>query len=946
MEAFSFMSALARLFKKFRGKQRIIRKLFLSTLLLLLLLGAGTMGLLQTSWAGRIILAYASRRLSDDLGCTISMKQLNGFLPFHCRIHSITATDPSGIFLRIHSVDTRIAILPLIQGRIDISTVRMGSVTLYRVPDVDGTAAENPKPSLPSLPLTLPLPRLPEVSIRDIQIPQVTLRQPVTGQKQITLGIQGRLIHSAEVDTDLQIRIFTPGRDMLGMDASVRYARSKDRLHVNANAFVHTDILPLPDTVSPKADTLRCSLSGDGPSKKWSGSLTLKSGTQKVLTSRISTTRSNGPRLQIQGELRPHALADSPVQRLFSNTDSAIPFSATVKFEPDQHRALLEKVDISLRDLSPAASAKLKLDNRSLNLSLDIPDLSALSGLGIPGTKGTLRADCSVNNNKISGQIIGHINDISPLISRLGPGVSGRADLELSASGTLDTPTAELKISIKNMVPSFASKEDFPRTGMELTSALSADRVTAEITIRQDKYASFTGQMDLPLKRVAGLPSGIKDGSVSGSLNGTLQMPVLSLLFPGIGFFTAGTLDCNLNIAGTADRPDLDGTLEVKDSAFEHYKYGVALRDIHALIQPSASGLTIESLSAKDGGTGSISGCGEFTIRRNDHHPFTLSLTLKEIMLLHTDTIRTRADGTIRFHGNMKESRLESTITIDPLEFYIPEIPPSGMEGLRVVSNTTTEEPPKAPPPRTADSGLSAVLQRIRLDVDISIPGRMVVRGRGVNSEWKGKIAIQGTAADPVPSGRIELVRGRVDFLTKRFRLEKGRISLTGTFPPDPTIELQGNHSEDDLTVIVTVSGQATDPDIRLTSEPTMPRDKILSRLLFGRNLEQITPFQAVKLAWAVRTLTTGGKRGFVAKTRDFLAIDDLDIKESETGENGAVIGIGKYLTENIYFRVEQGFREELGVVIVEIEIIPSLSLETRAGSTTRGATFKWKYSY
>ena len=74
------------------------------------------------------------------------------------------------------------------------------------------------------------------------------------------------------------------------------------------------------------------------------------------------------------------------------------------------------------------------------------------------------------------------------------------------------------------------------------------------------------------------------------------------------------------------------------------------------------------------------------------------------------------------------------------------------------------------------------------LDLTISMPGRIFVRGRGLESEWAGSLTITGTAANPQIQGKIEPVRGSFDFLGKRSVLDQGRIGIQGL--KDITIDL------------------------------------------------------------------------------------------------------------------------------------------------------------
>ena len=63
----------------------------------------------------------------------------------------------------------------------------------------------------------------------------------------------------------------------------------------------------------------------------------------------------------------------------------------------------------------------------------------------------------------------------------------------------------------------------------------------------------------------------------------------------------------------------------------------------------------------------------------------------------------------------------------------------------------------------------------------------------------------------------------------------------------------------DDLTARITVEGPANAPDVTISATPDLPQDEVLARLLFGRSIDTLSPFQVARLVASVRTLAGGG---------------------------------------------------------------------------------------
>jgi translocation and assembly module TamB len=76
------------------------------------------------------------------------------------------------------------------------------------------------------------------------------------------------------------------------------------------------------------------------------------------------------------------------------------------------------------------------------------------------------------------------------------------------------------------------------------------------------------------------------------------------------------------------------------------------------------------------------------------------------------------------------------------------------------------------------------------------------------------------------------------------------------------------------------------------------------------------------------------------------MGLDELSIDTDPNASSGVTVGAGKYLNEDIYFKVEKGLEEDSGQVMVNVQMTPRISLESRAGSEQQGLYITWSYSY
>jgi len=233
----------------------------------------------------------------------------------------------------------------------------------------------------------------------------------------------------------------------------------------------------------------------------------------------------------------------------------------------------------------------------------------------------------------------------------------------------------------------------------------------------------------------------------------------------------------------------------------------------------------------------------------------------------------------------------------------------------------------------------------VDLDMSVDLPGKVFVRGRGLESEWRGDLTVTGTAAEPVITGQLTIVRGFFDFLGRRWDLTRCTITFDGSTPPSPVLDITAEVNRGDIIAQLRVVGAASSPSISLTSDPPLPEDEVLSRVLFGRALSEIKPSQAVQLASAARTLS--GAQGPITQLtsglRQSLGIDSLNIQSGDAGFTSSTVGLGKYLTDNIYLEVVQGLATQETGVLVEVDLGRNWAIEAESGADAR-STFTIQY--
>jgi len=173
----------------------------------------------------------------------------------------------------------------------------------------------------------------------------------------------------------------------------------------------------------------------------------------------------------------------------------------------------------------------------------------------------------------------------------------------------------------------------------------------------------------------------------------------------------------------------------------------------------------------------------------------------------------------------------------------------------------------------------------------------------GLESEWGIDIALRGTVNDPRIGGSARLVRGDYTFAGTRFDLTRGRILFDGHEPIDPRLDILAETSRSGTNVDIAITGNALSPMIAFSSDPALPEEEILARLLFGGSVTTLSATDALQLAAALTALQ-GGDGGLdpIGELRRSIGLDQLRIISADPLiGRGTGIALGKNIGRHIY---------------------------------------------
>jgi translocation and assembly module TamB len=264
---------------------------------------------------------------------------------------------------------------------------------------------------------------------------------------------------------------------------------------------------------------------------------------------------------------------------------------------------------------------------------------------------------------------------------------------------------------------------------------------------------------------------------------------------------------------------------------------------------------------------------------------------------------------------------------------------------------------PRPAPPRSrpAENGGSAP---ITLAVDVQAPRGVFVRGRGLDAEMGGELAVRGRVDAPDITGELSLRRGEFNLLGKRLAFDRGRLDFQGGLLP--ALDFRAVNQSGTTQLWVEVTGTPNAPQITFGSTPELPQDEVLARLLFDRPLRDLSPFEIAQIAQAVAGATGvagGGAAGILDRIRQGLGLDRLAVggggenagrRTASEERTGPTLEAGRYVADGVYVGVRQGTEPGSSRVGVRVDLTPRLRLEAETGDREAGerlgVSMEWEW--
>ena len=512
---------------------------------------------------------------------------------------------------------------------------------------------------------------------------------------------------------------------------------------------------------------------------------------------------------------------------------------------------------------------------------------------------------------------------------------SGLIRARATVRGKPAAPLANVKATWTNASVQALKENNLPPVTAEVDLGLRDGRATGKLDIRGAQGLSLAIVGDAVIERSAKRLNFRIDGDIPlGLANPALAARATRL---------SGRAKIAGTLKGTVAAPRLVAQVGIPNASIDDPSSGLKLSPVVGVLDVTERGVEIRKFTGESahGGTVSLGG----RVATAGDPSVALELVLAGLKFNDRKLIAGEVDGQIRIAGPLDALSAGGAITLKRMDITVPAAVPRSVASLNVKHINAPERLQARRQPddrqvKAAQAGAMTVALNLRIDA----ANRIFVKGRGVDAQLGGGLRVSGASNAPFANGAFQMVRGRLDMLGRRLEFRHGRIQFDGAL--EPLLDMEAATTVDDVTILVTITGSASAPVFKFSSEPELPEEEVIARLLFNKALVGLSPLQLVQLASEVDKI--GGLSsgpGIFEKLKQAVGVDVLDVSTDKDGT--ATVSAGSYVTDKTYIGVRQGTNATSSRVVIDHDLTKNLKARGELGAdgnSKLGVGFEWNY--
>lgn len=420
------------------------------------------------------------------------------------------------------------------------------------------------------------------------------------------------------------------------------------------------------------------------------------------------------------------------------------------------------------------------------------------------------------------------------------------------------------------------------------------------------------------------------------NLQGELQLDFSSLdwleaILPEVRN-TRGDLAGRLQLSGTLNQPKFISNLELNNGSFELPEYGISPEQISIDFSSDANQSLLIRATATSG-EGQIDLNGNAASLYSSNRNFDLVLQGENFVLINNPGTKLLINPDVRLSFEAGILDLQGQVAIPEMELDIRDNSTVLLsEGVDVSRDVVIVNAPEDQAQLVNNSQRNITEIPVTADLELVLGEKVHFQGLGLDLTLNGDLQLQQELNRPfLTYGDISITQGAYEIYGQGLDVANGKLIFFGNIV-NPALDIRAYRQGSDIQAGVQINGTLRNMQSQLFSTPTLPDSEILSILITGKSFNDTDSVEQGNLLGAITSLGINrGQGGFANTIRDQLGLDALALN-SQADLQQSSLGLGKYITPNIFMTYEIGLYEKESVLSLDYILNDRLRLEVESG--------------
>jgi len=376
----------------------------------------------------------------------------------------------------------------------------------------------------------------------------------------------------------------------------------------------------------------------------------------------------------------------------------------------------------------------------------------------------------------------------------------------------------------------------------------------------------------------------------------------------------------------------VSGKIVVNNLNILDYVHGVILKDINLLFKGLDGVLQCCDSTIKDLKGSKANFSGVIKIQNLLDWNIAIMLPIKNFCLVNGASLKLYGSGPLYVNGSFQRGLdITGDIVTDKADFNLLDLTPDYKKvvfrpiGKRFISTST-------------DSQLK---DKIRFNITLK-SDNLLIHNRTIYVPLHGKLYLVGNGKTSLKGKMSVIGDAYIMMFKKKLGVINGEVIFLEEYPFDAFFVLNASSEIEGVNLKIDIKKTVGDFEYKFYSVPYMTEDRLLAKILFNKDVEDLTPLDWVQIAYIVKSVDENSIFSDIDDVTQKIGIDELKIEQDGVNDSGT-LKIGKNFKQGLSLSVEN----DMSTNVQKLRLIKKLNKLFSVDVSTNGevgVVYKYKY--